>query len=303
VESREVYVSDLDRAQPRVAAMTELSSPATRVGDVPAPRSRVRLRDWLLLPAYRAYERRLFGQVRLDPVPRHVGIILDGNRRYGRRRNLTDPCEIYAAGAGKIDELLDWCLELEIPAITVWVLSTDNLGREPEEICGILSVIESKLNALAQDPQIHRKRIRVRAVGRLELLPQRTVAALRAAEASTRGHDGMCLTIAAAYGGRQEITDAVRSVLRECLRRGDLLLDAIEHVTPEAVGRHLYSTELPDPDLIIRTSGEIRLSGFLLWQSVHSEFYFADVLWPAFRKIDLLRAVRAFQQRKRRFGR
>jgi short-chain Z-isoprenyl diphosphate synthase len=302
LEVMEVRVSDLNPTPPRPAATSQVLSPAARGDDAPAPQLRLRFRNWLLYLAYRMYERRLSRQVLPYPVPRHVGIILDGNRRYGQERNLTDPSEIYTAGANKLDELLNWCIELGIPAITLWVLSTDNLSREPDEIRGILSAIEGKLSVLAQDPRIHCKRIRVRAVGRLELLPEETVAALRAAEASTKGHDGMCLTIAAAYGGRQEITDAVQSVLRECLQRGNVLEDAIAYVTPEAVGRHLYSPELPDPDLIIRTSGEIRLSGFLRWQSVHSEFYFADVFWPAFRKIDLLRAVRAFQQRKRRFG-
>jgi short-chain Z-isoprenyl diphosphate synthase len=295
-------VSEGDHTQPRSGATSPASLSATRDVNVTSPRWRFKLLDWFLFPAYRIYERRLLGQVRLGSVPRHVGIILDGNRRFGRERNLTDPRDVYAAGASKLDDVVDWCIELGIPAITVWVLSTDNLGRAPEELSGILSAVESKLSVLARDPQTHRRRVRVRAVGRLELLPVETVAALRAAEASTREHDGMCLTIAVAYGGRQEITDAVRSVLQECLRRGGVLEDAIEQMTPEAVGRHLYSPELPDPDLIIRTSGEIRLSGFLLWQSVHSEFYFADVLWPAFRKIDLLRAVRAFQQRNRRFG-
>jgi short-chain Z-isoprenyl diphosphate synthase len=295
-------VSEGDRTQPLSEATSPASLSATRDANVTSPRWRFKLLEWFLFPAYRIYERRLLGQVRLNSVPRHVGVILDGNRRFGRERNLTDPRDVYAAGASKLDDVVDWCIELGIPAITVWVLSTDNLGRAPEELSGILSAVECKLNVLARDPQTRRKRVRVRAVGRLELLPAETVAALRAAEASTREHDGVCLTIAAAYGGRQEITDAVRSVLRECLQRGDVLEDAIEQMTPDAVGRHLYSPELPDPDLIIRTSGEVRLSGFLLWQSVHSEFYFADVLWPAFRKIDLLRAVRAFQQRNRRFG-
>jgi short-chain Z-isoprenyl diphosphate synthase len=249
------------------------------------------------------YERRLLRQVQVGARPRHVGLILDGNRRYGQRRGLTDPHEIYAAGAEKLDDLLEWCAELGIPAITLWVFSTDNRSRPAWEVAGILAALESKLRLLAADPQIHRQRVRVRAVGRLELLPASTLAAVGAAEAATAGYDGMFLTIAAAYGGQEEIADAVRALLIAERDRGRNFEDILAGLTPEAIQRHLYAADLPDPDLIIRTSGEIRLSGFLLWQSVHSEFYFTDAYWPAFRKIDFLRAVRAFQQRQRRFGR
>ena len=263
----------------------------------------VRLGQAALTPLYRLYERRLLSQVLLDPMPRHVGLILDGNRRYGRQHNLTEPREIYAAGAEKLDDLLSWCADLTIPAITLWVFSTDNFGRPPKEVSGILGAVEAKLTMLARDPQIHQRKVHVRAVGRLELLPKSTLAAVRAAEAATNSYDDMQLTIAAAYGGRQEITDAVQAFLRDQQQRGAALAEAVELVTPEAIGRYLYAPDLPDPDLIIRTSGEIRLSGFLLWQSAYSEFYFTDVFWPAFRKVDFLRAVRAFQQRRRRFGR
>ncbi len=256
-----------------------------------------------VLPAlYRLYEHRLLRQVRSRPIPQHVGLILDGNRRHGRRAHLTDPQDIYMAGANKLDDLLEWCVDLGIPAITLWVLSTENLKRAPEEVSGILAAIEAKLTCLATDPQIHHQQIRVRAVGRLESLPTSTLAAVRAAEVATTNYRGSTLTIAVAYAGRQEITDAVQLLLREQMNRGIDLKDAIPLVTPDAIGRHLYTSDLPDPDLIIRTSGEIRLSGFLLWQSVHSEFYFTDVFWPAFRRIDLLRAVRAYQQRRRRYG-
>ena len=260
----------------------------------------------LRLPAqsliYHFYEHRLLAQVRASPLPRHVGIILDGNRRFARRYNLTSPQEIYTAGAQKLDDLLDWCVDLGLGAITLWVLSTDNFNREADELSGILAAVENKLLALASDPQIHRQRICVRAVGQLDLLPASTLAAVRAAEAATKGYEGMYLTIAAAYGGQQEITDAVQSLLREQLNAGKTLEQAISLVTPDAIGRYLYSPNLPDPDLIIRTSGEIRLSGFLLWQSAYSEFHFTDVFWPAFRLIDFLRAILAFQQRHRRRG-
>lgn len=261
--------------------------------------------DWLRLPLsplYRLYERDLARQVRASPMPRHIGLILDGNRRHARRTRLADPREVYMVGADKLDELIEWCSALKIPAVTLWVLSTENLKRSREEVTGILRAVERKLTMLAADDQIRRERIRVRAVGRLELLPPSTLEAIRSAAAVTHDHAGMQLTIAVAYGGREEIVDAMRSLLREQLAQDKPLAEVIEMITPEAVARSLYAPDLPDPDLIIRTSGEIRLSGFLLWQSVHSEFYFADVLWPAFRHIDFLRAVRAFQQRQRRFG-
>jgi short-chain Z-isoprenyl diphosphate synthase len=266
-----------------------------------------KLRDrYLRVPGgsllYRFYERRLLNQVRAFPLPRHVGIILDGNRRFGRRQNLTSPHEIYSAGAEKLDDLLNWCVDLRLGAITLWVLSTDNFDRRPEELSGIVSALENKLRLLADDPQIHQQRIRVRAIGRLNLLPASTLAAVRAAEAATDRYDGMYLTIAAAYGGQQEITDAVQSLLREQLASRKTLEQVIGLVTPEIIDSYVYSPNLPAPDLIIRTSGEIRLSGFLLWQSAYSEFYFTDVFWPEFRQIDFLRAIRSFQQRHRRYG-
>jgi short-chain Z-isoprenyl diphosphate synthase len=251
---------------------------------------------------YRLYERRLLRQVRPRPMPRHVGIILDGNRRHGRARGITAPRELYALGAHKLDEVLAWCAELHIPAITLWVFSTENFNRPSDEISGIFGAIEAKLAALADHPTIHRQRVRVRAIGRLTLLPEPVLAAIAAAERATAGYDGMELNIAVAYGGRQEIADAVRGLLRDLETKGATLSQAADGITPDSIANHLYTAGLPDPDLIIRTSGDIRLSGFLLWQSAHSEFYFTDVLWPAFRKVDFLRAVRAYQARQRRFG-
>ena len=192
---------------------------------------------------------------------------------------------------------------LAIEAVTLWVCSTDNLSRPPAELAGILDAVEAKVRALARDPLIHRRHVHVRAVGRLELLPPSTREAIASAERATASYDAMTLTIAAAYGGREEVVDAVRALLREAAGSGDDLEAVAMHLEPAAITRHLYTSGLPDPDLIIRTSGEVRLSGFLLWQSAHSEsLYFTDVNWPAFRKIDFLRALRSYQQRKRRFG-
>jgi short-chain Z-isoprenyl diphosphate synthase len=256
----------------------------------------------LLRVLYYLYAYRLQRQVSARPVPRHIGIILDGNRRHGRAHGITEPREIYGLGAQKLDEILEWCVDLGIAGVTLWVLSTDNFRRPPEEVSGIFAAVESKMALLAADPAIHRRRVRVRAIGRLELLPRSVLAAIRTAEEATAEYAGMELNIAVAYGGRQEIADAMRALLREMTTRGKAMTEIIKAISPEEIANHLYTAGLPDPDLIIRTSGEIRLSGFLLWQSAHSEFYFTDVFWPAFRKIDLLRAIRAFQARQRRFG-
>ena len=252
--------------------------------------------------AYYLYARRLAAAVCQGPTPRHVGIILDGNRRWARARGLRDPVDAYRAGAEKLDEVLGWCVELRIPAVTLWAFSTENLARAPDEVRGVLSVVEAKLEALASDPHIHRRRVRVRTVGKLELLPDSTLSAVERAERATAGYGDIVLTFALAYGGRQEIADAVRSLLCDRIKEGASLEEIVEGVTQEDIGHYLYAPDLPDPDLIIRTSGEVRLSGFLLWQSAYSEFYFCDVHWPAFRRIDFLRAIRSYQQRDRRFG-
>jgi short-chain Z-isoprenyl diphosphate synthase len=253
--------------------------------------------------AYTLYERRLLDQVGQRPLPRHVGIILDGNRRHGRSRGLTDPREVYGLGAEKLDDVLGWCLGLRIPSVTLWVFSTDNFLRPPDEVSGIFAALQAKLEALALDPEIHRRRIRVRAIGRLALLPASTLAAVHAAEQATSAYDEMELVFAIAYGGREEIADAMRALLKDLAAGGEPIPDVLDQITPDAISRYLYTAGSPDPDLIIRTSGEVRMSGFLLWQSAHSELYFADVNWPELRKVDFLRAIRSYQQRKRRFGR
>ena len=267
------------------------------------PRRLRRLRRLLRRAIYGLYETRLLREVRTGPMPRHIGIILDGNRRHAREIGVSDFRAIYDRGAGKLDDVLDWCAALGVRAVTLWVCSTDNLARPAEELSGILGAIEAKMNQLAADPRIHRLGVRVNAIGRLDLLPASLATALARAGQATAANRQMTLTIAANYGGREEIADAMRSLLADCASRGLSPAETAAAVTPEAIGRHLYAPGLPDPDLIIRTSGELRLSGFLLWQSVYSEFHFTDVFWPEFRRIDLLRAIRTFQSRDRRFGR
>ncbi|WP_174503417.1 polyprenyl diphosphate synthase [Acidiphilium sp. C61] len=252
---------------------------------------------------YRLYEARLSRDVAAGALPHHVGIILDGNRRHARLAGLSDPGEIYRRGAAKLDEILAWSAELGIPMITLWVFSPANLGRPEAEVGGILGAVEAKMRALVADPHISRRGVRLAAIGRRDILPPALLDAIDAAEDATSGNEGMTVTLAIGYGGREEIADAVRALLRDCAAAGMDCASAAEAVTPEAIRRHLYLGDMPDPDLIIRTSGEIRLSGFMLWQSVHSELHFCDATWPAFRRIDYLRAIRAFQRRDRRFGR
>jgi short-chain Z-isoprenyl diphosphate synthase len=253
-------------------------------------------------PIYYVYEGLLARQIARCPPPQHVGLILDGNRRYARRERLPSNKTAYELGAHKLDEIIQWSLNLGIPAITLWVCSTQNLARSSEDVAGILDAIDRKVASLIVAPEVHRHRIRIRAIGRLGLLPDSIQASLRAATAATANYQGMLLSIAVAYGGQDEIIDAVRAAILEAASTKVSALELAQSISSADIARHLYLAGAPEPDLIIRTSGEVRLSGFLLWQSAQSELYFSDVLWPEFRRIDFLRAIRAFQQRKRRFG-
>jgi short-chain Z-isoprenyl diphosphate synthase len=252
---------------------------------------------------YRVYERRLAAEIDLGALPRHVGVILDGNRRYALERGMIDPNLGHLAGARKIDEFLDWCWELGIPYVTLWLLSTDNLDRSEAEVAGLLRIIEQTVTRIASHPNAAERGLRVVAVGALDLLPAETRAVLKEAEEATAHHEGAVVHVAVGYGGRREITDAFRSLLVERAAEGASLEDVAAQLSPDDIGEHLYLNGAPDPDLIIRTSGELRLSGFLLWQSAHSEYYFCDPYWPDFRRIDFLRALREYQRRRRRFGR
>jgi short-chain Z-isoprenyl diphosphate synthase len=252
---------------------------------------------------YRVYERRLARELAGGPLPSHVGVILDGNRRYAVERGLGDAAVGHEAGARRIDPFLDWCIELEIPCVTLWLLSTDNLSRDDAEVSQLLTIIEDTVRRMSVGPDADRRSLRVTAVGALDLLPEDLRRCLKDAEEATAHHTGLRVQVAVGYGGRQEITDALRSLLLDRAEAGCTLEQVAGSLCPEDIGDHLYTTGLPDPDLIIRTSGEVRLSGFLLWQSAHSEFYFCDAYWPEFRRIDFLRALRDYQRRSRRFGR
>jgi short-chain Z-isoprenyl diphosphate synthase len=250
---------------------------------------------------YQVYERRLLDDVLQRHLPRHLGLIQDGHRRYAREAGLST-LKGYRLGAAKAEEVLTWCAQLRIPMVTLWWLSTDNLSRESDDVAAVLDVIEGKLPEWVQRGLTEELGIRIRPIGTLELLPPAVRRALQAAESATRHHDRLLLNIGVGYGGRQEIIDAVKGYLHDSFMRRDRSEDILQGLTADAVAKYLYTYDCPDLDLIIRTSGEVRLSGFMLWQSAYSEFYFCDAYWPAFRKIDFLRAIRSYQQRHRRFG-
>lgn len=250
---------------------------------------------------YRVYERRLTAGLLQGPLPRHVGVILDGNRRFARARGLETIAEGHRLGASKIPQLLGWCDELGIPFVTLWLLSTDNLNRDAEEVRDLVGIIGETITGIACNPPA--RGLKITAVGALDTLPDELRRALKDAEEATRDGNGLHVQVAVGYGGRQEITDALRSLLEQRAAEGWTLEEVVADLRPEHISAHLYTTGTPDPDLIIRTSGEIRLSGFLMWQSAHSEFYFCDPYWPEFRKTDFLRALREFASRSRRFGR
>ncbi len=247
--------------------------------------------------AYRLYERRLAAS--LDVRPRHVGLILDGNRRFARERGLSGPADGYRLGAAKIHEVLDWCRELDISYVTLWMLSTDNLERHADELTELVEIIARTVDRIAEGGLD----VRITGVGAIDNLPDPLRQVLKHAEEVTAGADKLHVQVAVGYGGRQEIVDALKGLLSERRDKGDDLDTVIGDLTLSEIAEHLYTTGTPDPDLIIRTSGEIRLSGFLLWQSVHSEFYFCEAYWPEFRKTDFLRALRDYASRQRRFGR
>jgi short-chain Z-isoprenyl diphosphate synthase len=256
----------------------------------------------LVRPAYALYTRRLRREVQAAAAPRHLAVILDGNRRWAAGEGLRDAGAGHRRGADKIDELLDWCAPLGIEEITVWALSNENLGRPGSQLSALFDVVCDKLDALEQRALQAESAMRVRVIGRSEDLPERVSATIRRVEQSTAQQPGPSLTIALGYSGRDELIDACKTLVLSLAEAGVPATRIAEEITRESLAARLYTAGVPDPDLIIRTSGEQRLSGFLPWQSAHSELYFTDVYWPAFRELDLLRALRTYQQRVRRHG-
>jgi short-chain Z-isoprenyl diphosphate synthase len=278
--------------------------------DAPRPQSRRTTlrhawelaRAWLERPFYRLYERRLIAEAASWRLPRHLGIIMDGNRRFARESGAGSVSLGHARGAEKLHQVLDWCREVGIEVVTVWSFSLDNFQRDVSEVEALFQLFEEKTRELADRDEVRTEGIRVRYIGKLTLLPESLQEAIRSVEEATAAHERFHLNIAMAYGGREEITDAFRRYLGEHAEQGHTVSEVLDDFDDRAIEPHLYTSGLPEPDLIIRTSGEVRLSGFLLWQSAYSEFYFCDVNWPGFRRVDFLRALRSYAYRQRRFG-
>ncbi|MCS4489938.1 isoprenyl transferase [Corynebacterium sp. ES2794-CONJ1] len=247
---------------------------------------------------YPLYERRLLCEIADVEQPSHVAIMCDGNRRWAREAGFIDVSQGHRVGAKKIGELVSWCKGTKIKSVTVYLLSTENLERSPDELQLLLDIIGDVVDELAA-PQ---RDCVVRLVGHLDLLPEHIAARLQKASHKTLEHCGVTVNVAVGYGGRQEIVDAVRAVIADAATQGISAAEMARQISAESISSHLYTSGQPDPDLVIRTSGEQRLSGFMLWQSAYSEIWFTDTYWPAFRRLDFLRALRDYSKRSRRFG-
>lgn len=250
-----------------------------------------------LSPFYRLYEQLLWRQIRQGPTPHHIGLIVDGNRRFARFRGLASN-EGHSAGSDNLEAFLDWCRDLNVKIVTLYGFSVENYNRTQEEVDYLMRLILQKLKDYQVDPVIKEQRVKVKVLGRKADLSAEMNEEIVKIESMTADHENFQLNIAISYGGRAEIVDAVKTVAREA-KEGVLNIDDLDEIM---FSKYLYTAGIPDPDFIIRTSGEERLSGFLSWQSAYSELYFTEVFWPAFRKIDFWRAIRVYQQRERRFG-
>jgi len=250
-------------------------------------------------PVYRIYEKLLWLQIRNGPFPAHIGIIPDGNRRWARAKDL-DPKYGHVYGYEKLKEVLKWIWELGVKYVTIYAMSSENcIHRPSEERENLFNLVRRGLRELLEMREVYEKRVRVRVFGKLDLVPKDVVELAKKVEEQTREHDNFYLNIALCYGGRQEIVEAVKNIVKDVLN--DKL--RVDEINEEVFSKYLYTSECPDPDLIIRTSGEVRISNFLLWQAAYSELYFCEAFWPDFRKIDFWRAIRSYQMRERRFGR
>ncbi len=247
--------------------------------------------------AYYEYEKRLLKEVKQRKAPEHLAIIMDGNRRFAREIGLTR-VDGHEKGRNKLEELLTWGLELDIKILTVYAFSTENLARDEKEVVELMDLFEESFYKAAEDKRVHKNQISIKVLGQTSILPEKVQKAIAHAEEKTKKYKKYRLNLAIAYGGREEILQAIKDISRK-VREGDI---EIADIDEKLFSNHLYTADLPDPDLILRTSGEIRISNFLLWQLAYSELYFTDVYWPGFRKIDFLRAIRSYQKRARRHG-
>lgn len=256
-----------------------------------------------LAPVYRAYAARLRAEVLARPVPQHVALIMDGNRRWAREAGLREIRTGHRHGADKAVELLGWCSGVGIREVTLWALSLENLERPAAEVEAITEIARETLEALAARDRARRLEMSLRIIGRRDLLPERLREAAERGEEETAGRPGLRVTLALGYSGRDELVEAARAAVRALVADGTPTDELADALTADRLAAQLYTRGSTDPDLIIRTSGEVRLSGFLPWQSAYSEYYFCEAYWPAFREIDFLRAIRTYQLRARRFGR
>ncbi len=252
-----------------------------------------------LIGAYKIYEKWLSRVVGKGGIPSHIAIIMDGNRRWALKKGL-EPWFGHRAGAKKVEDVVKWCLELGVKVITFFVLSTENFRRDQNELRELFKILQENVEENLKGDMLHKNKVRIKVLGRKDLLPDNLRRSLEKLEEMTKNYDNLFVNLAIAYGGRAEITDAAKELAKDVLS-GRI---KIEDIDERLISRYLYTADLPaqDPDMIIRTSGEERISNFLLWQSAYSELIFLDVYWPEFRKIDLMRAIRTYQKRQRRFG-
>lgn len=249
--------------------------------------------------AYSKYEQKLKKEVLGGPIPKHIAIIMDGNRRYAREVLKAENTNMgHELGKEKLEEVLNWCIEAKVRTLTVYAFSTENFSREEEEVDFLLALIRDMLFSIGDDERIHKNRVRVKVIGDKSIIPDDMIEAVNYAEEKTKDYDDYHFNIAVAYGGRQEIINAVKKVAQE-VKDGNI---SIDDITEESLSTRMYTSDDPDPDLVLRTSGELRLSNFLIWQLAYSELYFTDIYWPGFRYIDFLRSIRSYQQRNRRYG-
>ena len=247
---------------------------------------------------YRLYEWYITRDLKPEKMPKHVAIIMDGNRRYSKLQGNMDVVKGHEIGVDTLEKVLDWSIELGIEIITVYAFSTENFNRPEHEVEGLMKLFVKNFKRLVDHEKIHRNEVKVKVVGRTELIPESVRAAIKEAEDATAHYDKRLFNIAIGYDGRLEIIDSFKKIIAD-VQAGKITIDDVDE---ELVSKNLYTGGLDDPNLIIRTSGEERLSGFLLWQSSYSELYFCETLWPELRKVDFIRAIRSYQARDRRFG-
>lgn len=247
---------------------------------------------------YKIYEWYISRDLKRENMPKHVAIIMDGNRRYARLKGADSVLKGHEAGADILENVLDWSIELGIEIITVYAFSTQNFNRPEEEVSGLMKLFVKHFKRLKADEKIHKNEVRIQVVGKTELLPQDVIEAIREAEEATAHYNKRLFNLAIGYDGRLEIVDSLKTIA-EMVKEGKINPEDIDE---DLISDNLYTSGVEDPNLIIRTSGEERLSGFLLWQSSYSELYFCETLWPDIRRVDFLRAIRSYQERDRRFG-